>query len=107
MHLKGYVTISQFIKHIYSSTGPCITLEQLKKYKNGNKVKITRIESDKMAFDIPTDSQVDTPSNIQILTNKIYYKAQKSVSVHYITTDGQTQNILLNHLKQVRYTSLI
>ena len=58
-----------------------------------------------MAFDIPTDSQVDTPSNIQILTNKIYYKAQKSVSVHYIAEDGQTQKIMLNHLKKVRYTT--
>ena len=59
-----------------------------------------------MAFDIPTDSQVDTPSNIQILTNKIYYKAQKSVSVHYIAENGQPRKILLNHLKQVRYTSI-
>ena len=59
LHLKGYVTISQFIKHIYSSTGPCIILEQLKNLINGNKVKFTRIDSDKMAFEIPTDSQVD------------------------------------------------
>ena len=60
-----------------------------------------------MEFDIPKDIQVDTPSNIQILTNKIYYKSQNSVSVHYIAEDGQTRKILLNHLKKVRYTSTI
>ena len=77
-------------------TGQYITLSDLKKIKNGDKVDITAIVISKETNQITTSS---SPENVKEI--KYHFKSQKDVSVNYNTEDGKSNEIVLRNLIKV------
>ena len=74
----------------------------MKNYKNGEKVSIYKIVTEQNTVHIPpTIIQVGRLSNYDTFEEKIYFKAQKQLSVHYYKDDGQPHTTTLQNLKQV------
>ena len=89
--------------HIKNSfIGQYVTLSILKSLRNSDKVVICSLVTDKLSIDIPPNIiQVGPSSNTNSFDRKIYFKAQKDLSVHYFREDGQPQKSTLQNLKQV------
>ena len=81
--------------------GSYVTVSLLLQMKNGDAVQIFRLETDEMIF-LP-DSTEDGEISSSSVSEKVYFKDVKSVSVDYfLKSDGQPRTIFLRNLKEVR-----
>ena len=81
--------------------GSYVTVPLLLQMKNGDTVQIIRLKTDEMIF--LSENTEDGEISSKSLSEKVYFKDVKSVSVDYFfKSDGQPHTIYLRHLKEVR-----